>query len=177
MTEENVVKNEGEVHIMTFDEFMSDSKNQAEFDKRVSKAIDTARKTWEEDSAKKQAEIEATAKLSAEERAKKQLADITKERDDLKSSIAKRDMKEKGLDYIKSKGYNNMISDLVDLSNYADEDSMMKSLDDLNGKLSKAINSSVNSRTQEKGYTTKETLKQTEPKGFEFNFTPIKESE
>lgn len=158
---------------MTFDEFIADSSNQAEFDRRVSKAIDTARKTWDEDNKKKQAEIEANAKLSAEERAKKQLADITKERDDLKSTIAKRDMKEKGLDYIKSKGYNNMISDLVDLSSYDDEDTMNKAIDTINGKLSQAINSGINTRTQEKPYKTTPTI--TKPNNdFNFDFTAIK---
>lgn len=171
--QENVIVKE-ENKIMTFDEFLSDSKNQAEFDRRVSKAIDTARKTWDEDNAKKQAEIEANAKLSAEERAKKQLADITKERDELKSTISKRDMREKGLDYIKSKGYNSMISDLVDLSSYSDEATMNKAIDDINGKLSKAINSSVNSRTQERGYTTRPTVDKPADNGFKFDFTPVK---
>lgn len=159
---------------MTFDEFMADKANQAEFDRRVNKALETARNTWDEDNKKKQAEIEATAKLSAEERAKKQLADITKERDELKSSIAKRDMKQKGLDYIKSKGYNDMIADLVDLSGYDSEDNMNKSIDDLNAKLSKAITSGVNAKTQERAYTTAQTVNKPEPKGFDFNFTPIK---
>lgn len=160
---------------MTFDEFMADKANQAEFDRRVNKALETARTTWEEDTKKKQAEIEANAKLSAEERAKKQLADITKERDELKSTIAKRDMKQKGLDYIKSKGYNDMIADLVDLSGYDNEDNMSKSIDDLNSKLSKAINNGVNAKTQEKAYTTGQTMSKPEPKGFDFNFTPIKD--
>lgn len=159
---------------MNFDEFLSDKANQAEFDRRVQKALETARKTWDEDNTKKQAEIEANAKLSAEERAKKQLADITKERDELKSTIAKRDMKEKGLDYIKSKGYNSMISDLVDLGNYEDENSMNKAIDDLNGKLSTAINKGVNSRTQERPYRTQPTMNKPTDPAFNFGFTSVK---
>lgn len=169
----NVIEKE-EKKIMTFDEFLSDSKNQAEFDRRVGKAIDTAKKTWDEDNAKRQAEIEANAKLSAEERAKKQLADITKERDELKSTIAKNEMSQKGLDYIKSKGYNSMISDLVDLSSYPDEETMTKAIDNINGKLSKAINSSVNKRTQERPYTTKPNVEAKPEKTFDFGFTPVK---
>ena len=169
----NVTEKE-EDKMITFDEFLSDSKNQAEFDRRVSKAIDTARKTWDEDNAKRQAEIEANAKLSAEERAKKQLADITKERDDLKTRIAKDEMSRKGIDYIKSKGYNSMISDLVDLSSYPDEDTMNKAIDDINGKLSKAINTSVNRRTQERPYTTKSNVEAKPVKTFDFDFTPVK---
>lgn len=173
MEEVNVIDKEVD-KIMTFDEFLADSKNQAEFDRRVQKALETARKTWEEDSVKKQAEIEANAKLSAEERAKKELANITKERDELKTTIAKRDMQQKGIDYIKSKGYNSMISDLVDLSSYDTEDNMTKAIDNINGKLSKAINSSVNRRTQERAYTTRENVKPVEQKGFDFEFTPVK---
>lgn len=159
---------------MSFDEFLSNPENQAEFDRRVNKSLDTARKSWNEDNEKKKAEIEANAKLTAEERAKKQLADITKERDDLKRTISQRDMKEKGLNYIKSKGYNDMISDLVDLSAYDDEDSMNKAIDNINGKLSNAINKGVNTKTREVGYKTPETVKPTQPKGFDFNFTSVK---
>lgn len=170
MNETNIATNSE----MSFDEFMSNPKNQAEFDRRTNKALDTARKTWDEDNAKKQAEIEATAKLSAEERAKKQLADITKERDTLKQNIAKQEMKEKALDYIKSKGYNTLISDLIDLSGFADEDSMTKTLDDINGKLSNAINKGINQRTQEKGYRTQQTVRKSEQQGFNFGFTKVK---
>ena len=159
---------------ITFDDFMSDSKNQAEFDRRVNKALDTARKTWEEDSSKRQAEIEANAKLSAEERAKKQLADITRERDELKANIAKATMENKGKDYIKAKGYNNLISDLVDLSSFTDEEEMMKKIDDINGKLAQAINRGVNTRTQERGYRTQSTIKPKKEPGFDFNFSKIK---
>lgn len=169
--ETNVITNSE----MTFDEFMGNPKNQAEFDRRTNKALDTARKTWEEEYSKKQAEIEATAKLSAEERAKKQLADITRERDELKSNIAKVQMENKARDYIKAKGYNQMLADLVDLTSFDDEDTMMKKLDDINGKLSNAINKGINTRTQERGYRTQQTVnnKKQEP-GFNFNFNKIK---
>ena len=33
---------------VTFDDFLKDGKNQAEFDKRVQKAINTAKTNWEE---------------------------------------------------------------------------------------------------------------------------------
>lgn len=168
---------EGETTVsseMSFDEFLSNPKNQAEFDRRTSKALDTARKTWEEDYSKKQAEIEANAKLSAEERAKKQLADITKERDELKQNIAKKDMEEKGRDYIKSKGYNNMISDLIDLSAFPDEESMQKAIDNINGKLSQAINRGVDSRTRERGYRTQPTINKKPENEFNFGFQKIK---
>lgn len=159
---------------LSFDEFMGNPKNQAEFDRRTNKALDTARKTWEEEAAKKQAEIEATAKLSAEERAKKQLADITKERDELKANIAKATMENKGRDYIKSKGYNTLISDLLDLTSFTDEEEMMKKIDDINGKLSQVINKGINNRTQERGYRTQQTVNKKEDSGFNFNFNKIK---
>ncbi len=169
--ETNVITNSE----MTFDEFMGNPKNQAEFDRRTNKALDTARKTWEEEYSKKQAEIEATAKLSAEERAKKQLADITRERDELKANIAKATMENKGRDYIKSKGYNSLVSDLLDLTSFTDEEEMMKKIDDINGKLSQAINKGINSRTQEKGYRTQQTINNRKPQpGFNFNFNKIK---
>ena len=52
-----------------FDGFLADPKNQAEFDRRVAKALETAKGNWEKDAQKRATEAEKLAKLSAEQRA------------------------------------------------------------------------------------------------------------
>ena len=52
----------------TFDEFLKDSKNQAEFDKRVQKAINTAKTNWEELMNSEKSEAEKLAKMNKEQK-------------------------------------------------------------------------------------------------------------
>ena len=161
---------------MNFDEILKEPKYQAEFDKKVAKAIETAKTKWDEELAAKQKEMEENAKLTVEERTKKELEDLTKERDELKSSIAKREMKDKGLEYIKSKGYNQSVSELISMDNFENENDLYSKLDEMNNKLSTAINDGVNSKLQENGYSDLAgTNNQGAKDAFNFNFTPIKE--
>ena len=51
---------------VTFDDFLKDGKNQAEFDKRVQKAINTAKTNWEELMNSEKSEAEKLAKMDKE---------------------------------------------------------------------------------------------------------------
>lgn len=165
---------------MNFDEFLKEAGNQAEFDKRVAKALETAKKTWDED-AKKAAEeekkrLEEEAKLSAEEKTKKEIEKLMKENGELKASQAKREMSDKALAHIKEKGYDSAIADLIDLSSFADDADMAKRLEDINTKYTNKVSDSLNAKLKENGYSdlagkggdggNKDT--------FNFGFTPIK---
>jgi hypothetical protein len=44
---EGVQEEVGEAEVMTFDEILTDKLYQSEFDKRVSKAIETAKTNWQ----------------------------------------------------------------------------------------------------------------------------------
>lgn len=56
----------------TFEDFLKDGKNQAEFDRRVSKAIETAlgnaKVKWQEDADQKAEEAAKVAKMNAEQK-------------------------------------------------------------------------------------------------------------
>lgn len=58
---------------MDFDEILKDPKYQAEFDKRIAKAIETSKTKWDEEAEAKRKELEEEAKLSAEEKLEKRL--------------------------------------------------------------------------------------------------------
>lgn len=91
---------------VTFDDFLKDGKNQAEFDKRVQKAINTAKSNWEEIMNSEKSEAEKLAKMNKEQKleyqAQKEKADKEKALAELNAfKLEKQAMQiasEKGLD-------------------------------------------------------------------------------
>ena len=161
---------------MDFDEILKEPKYQAEFDKRIAKAIETSKANWDKEAEEKRKEMEENAKLSAEEKTKKEMEKLIKENETYKANEAKRAMKDSALEYIKSKGYSNAINDLVDLSSFADENDMHTRLDAINTNLSNTISRELDNKLKENGYpdlANKGNEKQTD--GFNFNFSKIKE--
>lgn len=159
---------------MNFDEVLTNPDYQAEFDKRVAKAIETSKTKWEAEAKK---ELEENARLSAEEKTKKEYEKILKENQELKANEARRQMKDNSLEYIKSKGYNTAIADLVDLSSFKDEDEMHNRLDSINTTYSNTVSKAIDSKLKERGYqdiTPNKGEKKPETT-FDFNFTKIKE--
>ncbi|MGT2958881.1 phage capsid protein [Streptococcus bovimastitidis] len=73
MNENEEILNESgaqeEVKEKTFDELLSDPKYQAEFDKKISKALDTAHSKWEAEQQTKEDEAKKLAKMNAEQKA------------------------------------------------------------------------------------------------------------
>jgi hypothetical protein len=98
----------------SFDDFLKNKDAQSEFDKRVAKALETAKGKWDKE-----------ASLTAEEKA----AAKTKEREDAlnqkESEITKRELRAKALETLGEKG---LPKELVDTLDYADEKLMNASL-------------------------------------------------
>lgn len=162
---------------MDFDTILKDPKYQAEFDKRIAKAIETAKGKWDEEAEAAKKEMEENAKLTAEEKIKKDMEKLTKENADLKANEARRVMKDKSLEYIKTKGYSSAIGDLVDLSSFKDDKEMSERLDAINTNLSNTISKELDNKLKENGYpdlANKGNNGNKDP--FNFNFTPVKES-
>ena len=164
---------------MDFDKILEDPKYQAEFDKRVAKSIETAKTKWDQEAEAKRKELEEEAKLTAEEKIKKQMEKLTQENEAYKANEAKRAMKDASLEYIKSKGYSSAIADLVDLSSFKDENDMHSRLDSINTNLSNTISRELDNKLKENGYSDLTSNKGDGKKEdmFNFNFTPVKEVE
>lgn len=162
---------------MDFDEILKDPKYQAEFDKRIAKAIETSKTKWDEEAEAKRKEVEEEAKLSAEEKIKKQMEKLTQENETYKLNEARRAMKDSSLEYIKSKGYSSAIADLVDLSSFKDEEDMHSRIDNINTNLSNTISRELDNKLKENGYSDLTSNKGDGKKDdlFNFNFTPVKE--
>ena len=162
---------------MDFDTILKDPKYQAEFDKRIAKAIETAKGKWDEEAEAARKEMEENAKLTAEEKIKKQMEKLTQENEIYKANEAKRAMKDASLEYIKTKGYSNAIADLVDLSSFKDENDMHSRLDIINTNLSNTSSRELDNKLKENGYSDLTSNKGEKKKDdlFNFNFTPVKE--
>ena len=162
---------------MNFDEVLSNPEYQAEFDKRVAKAIETSKVKWNEEAEKSRKEWEENAKLSAEEKSKKEYEKLVKENEELKADKARRVMRDSSLEYIKSKGYSDAIADLVDLSSFKDENEMHTRLDSINTTYSNTVSKAIDSKLKEKGYRdiTPNKGAQKPENNFNFGFTKIKE--
>lgn len=162
---------------MDFDEILKDPKYQAEFDKRIAKAIETSKTKWDEEAEAKRKELEEEAKLSAEEKTRKEIEKLTKENETYKANEARRAMKDSSLEYIKTKGYSSAIADLVDLSSFKDEEEMHTKLDSINTTYSNTISKAIDDKLKENGYSDLTANKGEGKKDdlFNFNFTPVKE--
>ena len=159
---------------MDFEEILKDPKYQAAFDAKITKALDTAKKKWDEDAEAARKELEENAKLTAEERIKKDMEKLAKENAELKSNAAKRAMKDRSLEYIKSRGYSSTIEDLVDLSSFANEKEMQSNIDNLNTKLSNTVSKELDNKLRENGYPDLASKVQGSNDLFNFGFTSIK---
>ena len=64
----NQNNNQGTQNPISFDDFLKDSKNQAEFDKRVQKAIQTAEAKWKAKNDEAKTEAEKLAQMNETEK-------------------------------------------------------------------------------------------------------------
>ena len=71
----------------TFDDILSNKEYQAEFDRRINKAIETSRSKWQADMEAEKSEAEKLAKMKAEEKLQYELEKSNKAKDDAISEL------------------------------------------------------------------------------------------
>lgn len=131
----------------TFDELLKDKTYQSEFDKRVAKALETAKGKWESDH---QAKLEE-AKTEAEKMAamnEKQKADYERDKqlkalEQRERDITTRELKATAYETLAEKG---LPKELAEILNYTDADQCKASID----AVEKAFQSSVEKAVNEK---------------------------
>lgn len=131
----------------SFDDILKDKAYQSEFDKRISKALETAKSKWESDKAKEleaaKSEAEKLAKMNAEQKAEherqKKEAEFSRRESELTrrelTQTAKEIMIEKGLDL-----------SLIDFLNYESADTVKASIDTLEKTFKEAVQKGVDER-------------------------------
>ena len=91
-----------------FEDFLKDGKNQAEFDRRVSKAIETAlgnaKVKWQEDADQKAEEAAKVAKMNAEQKQKYELEKLQKENKRLLEETTRNELGRNAVGVLTEKG-------------------------------------------------------------------------
>lgn len=82
---------------VTFDDFLKEGKNQAEFDRRVQKAIQTAQESWKAKNDEEKSEAERLAQMNETEKLQYQLQKQQKDYEDIQKKLNARDLKDEGI--------------------------------------------------------------------------------
>ena len=91
---------------ITFDDFLKGEGNQAEFDRRVQKAIETAKNKWQEINDAEKSEAEKLAKMNKEQKLEYEAQKERKEKEEAIASLNAYKLKDQALDIAKEKWKN-----------------------------------------------------------------------
>lgn len=137
----------GGTQLPSFDEVLQNKDYQSEFDKRVNKAIETAKTGWDAELEatvkERMAEAERQAKMTAAEKAaeaeKKREAEYSKRLAD----VTARELKAEAREQLAASG---LPQGLADVLNYTNADSFKASLDAVQQAFSSAVEQSVDAK-------------------------------
>ena len=131
----------------SFDDVLKDKKYQSEFDKRVAKALETAKGKWETDYQAKieeaKTEAQKLAKMNADQKAEyeaqKKLDDLAKREKD----ITTRELKAQAYETLAEKG---LPKELVDILNYESAENCNTSIEAVEKAFQSAVEKAVNEK-------------------------------
>lgn len=127
----------------TFDELLAEGNYQAEFDRRVQKALGTAKEKWEALMDDKLSEAEKLAKMNKEEKAEYMRQKKEKELAAKEASITRRELMAEAKNTLAEK---KLPVGLAEVLNYSDADSCNKSI----AAVEKAFQEAVQAAVEEK---------------------------
>ena len=132
---------------VSFDDFLKDPKNQAEFDRRVGKALETNRSKMQADIEAKiqeaRTEAEKLAKMNAEQKAEYEKEKREKELADREASITKRELAATAKEQLAEKG---LPLSLADVLNYSSAEACAASIDAVGKAFQEAVEKAVEER-------------------------------
>ena len=138
---------EGGTPPVSFDEFLRGEGNQAEFDRRVQKAIDTAvsnaQQKWQLMTDDKLSEAEKLAKMTKEEKAQYLQQKKEKELTDRENAITRKELMAEAKNTLAEK---KLPVELSEVLNYADADSCNKSIVTVEKAFQRAVEAAVEER-------------------------------
>lgn len=127
----------------TFDELLAEGNYQAEFDRRIQKALGTAKEKWEALMDDKLSEAEKLAKMNKEEKAEYMRQKKEKELAAKEASITRRELMAEAKNTLAEK---KLPVGLAEVLNYSDADSCNKSI----AAVEKAFQEAVQAAVEEK---------------------------
>lgn len=133
-------KAEPEPTPQSFDDILKNKDHQAEFDRRVQKALGTAKEKWEALMDNKLSEAEKLAKMTKEEKAQYQQLKQEKELKDREAAITRRELMAEAKNTLAEK---KLPVGLAEVLNYADADSCSKSMEAVEKAFQEAVQAAV----------------------------------
>ena len=134
---------EGTPEPLSFDDFLKTGSNQAEFDRRVNKAVQTAQAKWQAQTDDKLSEAEKLAKMTAAEKAQYMQQKKEQELADREAQITKRELMATAKNTLADK---KLPQELADLLNYSSAEECNKSIDAVEKAFQTAVENAVKDR-------------------------------
>lgn len=138
----------------SFDDFLKGEGNQAEFDRRVQKAIETAKNKWQEINDAEKTEAEKLAKMNKEQKLEYEIQKANKEKENTLAELNAYKMKEQAVSIASEKGVDVSLLNLIDFKTITAE-KLTEDINNLSTVLNKAVEKAVNERLKEDTPTTK----------------------
>lgn len=145
----DAVEETNDSEVMTFDEILADKVYQSEFDKRVSKALETAKSNWEKDAEVKKTEAEKLAKMDAEEKHKYELKKAQREKEDAISKLNAYELKEVAQEIASEKGVPLSLLKVIDYTK-ENAESIKTKIEEIEVVYKQAVQGGINDRMKEK---------------------------
>lgn len=139
---------------VTFDDFLKGEGNQAEFDRRVQKAIETAKTKWQEINDAEKSEAEKLAKMNKEQKLEYEAQKANKEKDNALAELNAYKLKEQALTIASEKGLDVNLLNLIDFKTVTAE-KLSENIDNLSAVFNKAVEKAVNEKLKEDAPITK----------------------
>lgn len=132
---------------MTFDDFLAAEGNQAEFDRRVNKAVSTAvtkaQEKWKALTDDKLSEADKLAKMNKEEKAEYMRTKKEKELADREAAITRKELMAEAKDTLADEG---LPIELAETLNYTDAEACKQSIETVKAAFQKAVEAAVEKR-------------------------------
>lgn len=129
---------------VTFDDFLKSGEHQAEFDRRVSKAIQTAvskaQEKWQALTDDKVSEADKLAKMNKDEKSQYLTAKKEQELSEREAAITRKELKAEAKNSLAS---NNLPVDLAEILDYTSADSCKTSMETVEKTFQKAVEAAV----------------------------------
>lgn len=137
---------------LSFNDLLKDPDYQAEFDRKVAKANETAianaKAKWEKKAEKERSEAEALAKMTEEEKHQHELQKLDAERQQAVAELNAYRLKDEASKIASEKGIDVSLLDLIDYSN-ATAENVKDKLETIESAFSKAVEKAVNERLKQ----------------------------
>jgi hypothetical protein len=136
----------------TFDDLLKGNKDyQAEFDRRITKGLETAKAKWQQEAeakiAEAKTEAEKLAKMTLEQKAQHEREQREKALADREAALSLRELKAQAATTLAEKG---LPKELLDSLSYADADTCQKSIDAVESAFRTAVQAGVEERLKGK---------------------------